>query len=457
MGQTDLTDIVQKPAICVTRIFIGARVKIRDRRYSTYCTMVPFKGLRYVNLLLLSIWVLATLSFFKRGEGSTGLVPVSNRESKEETEQKHFRFSNENPGGVHFIDRDLIQNDVERQENSGQYQTIVINRDEEDHSYRDQRANATFLVLCRNEELYSLLETIQNIEDRFNRNYGYDWVFLNDKPFEVDFIYYVSNFISRGKLSFGQIPKEHWSYPPHIDRDYALLQRTLLSSQDVPYADSESYRHMCRFYLGFFYKHPLVSQYQYYWRIEPDVRLYCNVDYDAFKLMQTQKKKYAFAISLFEYESTIPTLWSHFKNFTSTYDSKNAKLGDMMEFVENDDEEHSYNLCHFWSNFEIADLSLFRNEHFEALFSYLDQAGGFYYERWGDAPVHTLAVLWLLNRDEIMWFGDIGYYHPPYMLCPQSSHIRIKNRCSCDPEEDFLSAYISCTPHALSLLYANAK
>ena len=33
-----------------------------------------------------------------------------------------------------------------------------------------------------------------------------------------------------------------------------------------------------------------------------------------------------------------------------------------------------YNLCHFWSNFEIGDLRFFRSEAYQEYFSYLDRS-----------------------------------------------------------------------------------
>lgn len=33
-----------------------------------------------------------------------------------------------------------------------------------------------------------------------------------------------------------------------------------------------SYRHMCRWNSGFFYKHPRLRDFDWYWRVEPDVR-----------------------------------------------------------------------------------------------------------------------------------------------------------------------------------------
>lgn len=326
-------------------------------------------------------------------------------------------------------------------------QTVVVNKRKDD-GY--ERANATYLVLCRNNEVYELIETIQNMQDRFNSKYNYDWVFLNDKPFDGRFLYLISQFIPQGKLSFGQILPEHWGYPDWVNQTYAQEQRTKLKEQGVFYGDSESYRHMCRYYLGYFYKHPLVAQYQYYWRVEPGVKFYCDLDYDAFKFMATNKKRYGFVLSMFEYEQTIPSLWGHFESFIMQHND--TKNGDMMEFVLNDDVARSYNLCHFWSNFEIADLSIFNNPDYEALFEHLDQTGGFFYERWGDAPVHTLAVLWFLAKSDIWWFRDIGYYHGPYMQCPRSFQTRIQNKCSCDPDEDFLFTFISCTHHFVNLL-----
>jgi len=32
-----------------------------------------------------------------------------------------------------------------------------------------------------------------------------------------------------------------------------------------------SYHHMCRWNSGFFYKHPFLRNYDFYWRVEPDV------------------------------------------------------------------------------------------------------------------------------------------------------------------------------------------
>ena len=41
----------------------------------------------------------------------------------------------------------------------------------------------------------------------------------------------------------------------------------------------------------------------------------------------------------------------------------------------------SYNMCHFWSNFEIAKLDWFRSKEYEDFFQMMDRSGGFWMER----------------------------------------------------------------------------
>jgi alpha 1,2-mannosyltransferase len=49
---------------------------------------------------------------------------------------------------------------------------------------------------------------------------------------------------------------------------------------------------LCRFQSGFFFRHPLTLDYDYYWRIEPDVDYYCELDYDVFAFMEAKDLKY---------------------------------------------------------------------------------------------------------------------------------------------------------------------
>ena len=48
-------------------------------------------------------------------------------------------------------------------------------------------ANATLFMLARNSDVDSAVNSVREVEDRFNRKYGYPWVFLNEEPFSDNF------------------------------------------------------------------------------------------------------------------------------------------------------------------------------------------------------------------------------------------------------------------------------
>lgn len=304
------------------------------------------------------------------------------------------------------------------------------------------RMNATFVTLARNSDVWEIAKSITQVEDRFNRRYNYDWVFLNDKPFDDNFKKVTSSLVS-GKTHYGLIPEEHWSYPEWIDQDKAKRVREDMKARQIIYGDSVSYRHMCRFESGFFFRHPLMLNYEYYWRVEPSIELYCDLHYDPFRVMVEEKKKYSFVLSLYEYPDTIPTLWDSTKKFMLNHPEHIAP-NNMLDFVS-DDGGDTYNKCHFWSNFEVGSLEWLRSDAYIDFFNSLDRDGGFFYERWGDAPVHSIAAALLLDRSEIKFFNDIAYFHNPFTHCPTGEQTRLDLRCHCDPSKNFDWKGYSCT------------
>jgi alpha 1,2-mannosyltransferase len=101
--------------------------------------------------------------------------------------------------------------------------------------------------------------------------------------------------------------------------------------------------------------------------------------------MEKYNKKYGFVVTLLELQDTIPSLWKTVEEYAhSRIDiSANSKL--LFPYFR-DKNTGGFNLCHFWSNFEIASLNLWRSAEYRDFFNYLDQTGNFFYERWGDAP-----------------------------------------------------------------------
>ncbi|KAI5119978.1 hypothetical protein M0805_004357 [Coniferiporia weirii] len=299
------------------------------------------------------------------------------------------------------------------------------------------RANATILMLARNSDIEGVEKSVRSLESRFNLGHGYPWTFLNEVPFDDEFKTRVAA-LTNSEVRFGLVPHDYWFQPDWIDEELVRKGKEELMNLEtpwpIPYANSTPYRNMCRFNSGFFFRHELLNEYKWYWRVEPDVDFTCNVNFDPFVYMIENNKRYSFTVSLEEVKPTIPSLWNTIKNFRKTYPDIIAE-DNALSFISEDDGD-TYNSCHFWSNFEIADLDFFRSAEYLTYFDFLDATGNFYYERWGDAPVHSIAAALFLPRSQLHFFNEIGYHHPPYQHCPQGP-LHSAGECSCNPFENY--------------------
>ncbi|KAK9469654.1 nucleotide-diphospho-sugar transferase [Lipomyces arxii] len=306
---------------------------------------------------------------------------------------------------------------------------------------------AALVMLVRNTEIHKARLSIRSVEDRFNKFFHYPWIFLNDQTFSTEFIRLTQGLVS-GNATYGEIPKQHWSLPHYIDRQSMREKMKKMASKNVVYGASESYRHMCRYFSGFFWRHPLLDDLDYYWRVEPDTQLFCDITYDPFKFMRESNKTYGFVINLKEIAPTIETLWPTVQQFVRSH-PEHVHPNNAHEFIVNGHKsilDGKYNLCHFWSNFEIAALSMYRSQAYRDYFDALDQTGKFFYERWGDAPVHSIAASLFLDKEEIHWFYDMGYRHSPFTHCPEGKEeFHNSGKCFCNPQQNFDRSGHSCT------------
>ncbi|KAI1080782.1 glycolipid 2-alpha-mannosyltransferase [Whalleya microplaca] len=297
------------------------------------------------------------------------------------------------------------------------------------------RENAAIVMLARNSEVEQAARSVRSLEQRFNRWFHYPIVFLNDEPWSDEFVTTL-NATASGPTSFEIVPKEAWTFPAWLDEDAARASIKSQGDAGILYAGKETYHHMCRFFSGAFYTIEALRKYRWYWRLEPDVEFSCALTYDPFAEMARHQKVYGFTISLWEEKRTCPSLfrqvadWKEEQNIPSTplwkasVDASWAPWplrGLLAWFSHRDRHGDGWNLCHYWSNFEIADLDFFRGAQYQDLYQKLERSGGFYFERWGDAAVHSLAVNMLAQPHQVHHFADIGYRHDWYYQCPANA------------------------------------
>ena len=127
-------------------------------------------------------------------------------------------------------------------------------------------------------------------------------------------------------------------------------------------------------------------------------------------------KTYGFTIAVKELRETVPNIFRYASAYKRLYNIKSQGLWEMFvdpvdpktqqngkqdkslpEEVQRADpksntlpnidgeamEGEKYNMCHFWSNFEIAKLSWFRSKEYNDFFQMMDRSGGFWMERVG--------------------------------------------------------------------------
>lgn len=304
---------------------------------------------------------------------------------------------------------------------------------------------ACFVVLVKNSEIDDMSRSLVSYQEKFNHQYKYPWVFLNDEDFTQEFKERISNILDKDqtRYKFGKIDKKRsWSYPEWINEEEMINNREKMRSSF--YGDGEISRHLSRFFSGFFWRHEILDEFDWYWRIEPRTKLTCDIKYDIFEYMQQNHKYYGFTMSVKEYEPTVNGLWETIEEFSNKnpdiVNNKNTKdnLFEFITYEDKDTKKINYNLCQFWSNFEIGNLNFYRSPQYRYFFDYIDQIGkGIYYERWSDATIHTIGLTLFLRKTHIKLFEDIGYSHSPFTHCPLDDKIFKDNKCSCSQEADF--------------------
>lgn len=139
-----------------------------------------------------------------------------------------------------------------------------------------------------------------------------------------------------------------------------------------------------------------LKEYKWYWRIEPDVQFYCDLTYDPFVEMARNRKVYGWTMATWERGETVASLFRETSDYKERHGYTTSALWTALIsaswlpwpfrwfaawFSLRDGHGDRWNRCHYWDNFEIADLDFFRSSAYQKYYQFLDSKGGFYFER----------------------------------------------------------------------------
>ncbi|KAK8908124.1 hypothetical protein QC760_003985 [Botrytis cinerea] len=252
--------------------------------------------------------------------------------------------------------------------------------------WKSSRPKAALISLVRNSELEGMLQSMRQLEARWNHKYMYPWIFFNDEPFSREFMEKTRN-ATAAECRYEVVPAEYWTMPEWVDEGRFMNSLDYLGTIGVGKG----------------------------WM----VHFFCNINYDIFRFMRDNNLKYGFNMNILDDARSFPSLWTKTRAFATANPHLLHPDADLDWLLD----KGEYNNCQFFSNFEIGSLDFWRGDRHQKYFEYLDRSGGFYYERWGDAPVHTLSVGMFLGKSEMWWFGDVGYQHGINRVCPGGKEV----------------------------------
>ncbi|GLB43264.1 putative glycosyltransferase family 15 protein [Lyophyllum shimeji] len=340
-----------------------------------------------------------------------------------------------------------------------------------------ERPKGVIVMLLPPARLHQAMLTLRNVEERFNRRLKYPYVLFMVEG-ELEQVTEVQRarieHITEGRAKFATVLRSQWDLPESLDK--SLVEASL---QTIGF--SHGYRAMCRFYSGelvlpstvmvllrgyvercatpcYFWKHPALVAYDWLWRLDTDIEFHCDVNYDPIERLVENNALYGFVQVSDDADWVQPTLASNVSAFMASI--HNPSQSDLLDHHDKTPPAfpEDANLAFVWrgeegvakalrgeagnsdwthrcmyNNFEISHRSVWESEIYARFFEYLDRTGGFFYERWGDAPIHSFGIAMTLRKDQAFQLKDTGYQHQGWEYhCPAQSP-----SCTCVQEKNF--------------------
>lgn len=288
-------------------------------------------------------------------------------------------------------------------------------------------AKATIYSFVRNDQKDAMAESVKSFERSFNSKFQYPYTFFNDEPFTQEFKEKLLS-LTKAPMYFYQVDPQFWDPPKTVNVDKMLMEMDTLEELGVANAKLDLFRRRSRLNLLMLPKLPQLDRYKWYWRLEPDSRYFTDVNYDVFKYLDSTGKVFGFTVNTYEDENAIGTLWKDtikWLNQGDNYKYVNENgafqwLTENLQLPLKTEQTGGYSGCQFWSSFEIGNLDFFRGEAYALWTSMLDASNNFFYQCWGDSPVHSIGLGLFADKNNVHWFRDLAFHHAPFFNCPLS-------------------------------------
>lgn len=261
--------------------------------------------------------------------------------------------------------------------------------------------NAVVYLLNNNQkDIFNFRQSISLLIQNYYQQFNCDIICFYEPDFPESELQNLSKNLSDINIEFHKIVFSIPDYPK------AILDSIpeYFPHPDFPQAlgFSIGYRHMCRFFAGAMFSHPVVNKYKYIWRLDTDSFIVDPVNYNVFDKLKDNGAIYGYINIQHDHPGVIKDLWENSYEY--------FKIINKTEIFEPKNILFHWNRV-FYTNFEVFDVEWFTGNEYQNYFNFIDNLAGIYKYRWGDHSIRYIGVNSLASPEQIHFYDDIRYFH----------------------------------------------
>ena len=251
----------------------------------------------------------------------------------------------------------------------------------------NKKPKAAIYYLIHPRNLYYLIKSLKKLNKFFTRNFSYPIIIFHESDWNVTLTEKVRS-STDDEIFFQEV---HFETPVYYSRP--------VPSNVGPLIQPYGYRHMCRFHAKTVYEQPIIQGFEYLFRLDDDSFIDSPVNYDIFLHMRKNNFIYGYHDIKVDGATYVRGLWEASNEFIRSRSIKPKYFNDWQY------------RCVYFTNFEISRTDFWLSKEYQDFINYIDQLGGMYFHRWGDAPIKTIGVAIFVPPKQVHHYSDIQYSH----------------------------------------------
>ncbi|XP_013386701.1 glycolipid 2-alpha-mannosyltransferase-like [Lingula anatina] len=259
------------------------------------------------------------------------------------------------------------------------------------------KPKAVIYFLTYEASFWRMKVAVRHLDTYFNQNFQYPVV-----------VFYEGNVTDRDLTDLTDISTSRIFFQKiHFNQPYYLNVSVEEAVKDItcPKPDRSrfpGYNHMSRFHARLVAQQPILANITWYFRLDDDSLLQDYITYDIFRFMQDNHYTYGYNLVFFDNPLCLTYLKENITHYLKVNSIEPKEYSDWPDGGI------------FYNNFEVSRFDFWRRPDVVRFLKFIDESGGIYHYRWGDAPIKSAAVLIFLPRQQLYHFRKIKYYHGPW-------------------------------------------